>query len=145
MEMFVAFFDLKLSVLLFGITKQLSTTLQGREINVDDSFMAVKLYLQTLQRLRTVCEFGTFFKSVKAQASDLCEHPVLPRMRQPPRQVDDGASLHVFPSAEEYYKREYFEAIDIVKGELEWRFAQENFCLQDRQRNCCLTVLMLNL
>lgn len=127
MEKFQTFFGLKLSVLLFGITEQLSTTLQGREINVDDSFMAVKLCLQTMQRLRTNCEFGRFFENVKSQASDLCEHPVLPRIRRPPRRVDDGASPHVFPSVEEYYRREYFEAIDIIKGELERRFAQENF------------------
>ena len=50
-------------------------------------------------------------------------------MRRPPRLVDDGALLHVhvFPSVEEYYKREYFEEIDIIKGALERRFAQENF------------------
>ena len=61
MEKFQTFFGLKLSVLLFGITDQLSTILQGREINADDSFMAVKLCLQTLQRLRTDCEFGRLF------------------------------------------------------------------------------------
>ena len=96
MGKFATFFGLKISVLLFGITEQLSTTIQGREINVDDSFKAVKLCLQTLRRLRTDCEFGRFFKSVKAQASDLCEQPILPRMRRPPRRVDDGASPHVF-------------------------------------------------
>ena len=69
MEKFQTFFGLKLSVLLYGITEQLSTTLQGREINVDDSFMTVKLCLQTLQRLRTDSEFGRFFKSVISQAS----------------------------------------------------------------------------
>ena len=118
---------MKLSVLLFGITEQLSRTLQGREINVDDSFMAVKVCLQTLQRLRTDCEFERFFKGVEAPASDLCEQPVLPRVRRPPRRVDDGAPQHVFASVKEYYRREYFEAIDIIKGELEQRFEQENF------------------
>lgn len=34
---------------------------------------------------------------------------------------------HVFASVKEYYRREYFEAIDIIKGELEQRFEQENF------------------
>ena len=83
--------------------------------------------LTDIAKAQTDCEFGRFFKSVKSQASDLCEHSVLPRMRRPPRRVDDGASPHVFPSVEEYYRREYFEAIDIIKGELERRFAQENF------------------
>ena len=80
-----------------------------------------------MQRLRTNCEFVRFFENVKSQASDLCEHPVLLRTGQPPRQVDDDVSSHVLPSVEECYKREYFEAIDIAKGELEQRFAQETF------------------
>ena len=51
----------------------------------------------------------------------------MPRIRRPPRQIDDGAPQHVFASVEEYYKREYFEAIDIINGELERRFLQESF------------------
>ena len=62
----VPFFELKLSAFLFGITEHLPTTLQDKGINIDDSFMVVKLLLQTLQRLKTDCEIGRFFKSVKA-------------------------------------------------------------------------------
>lgn len=127
MEKFSTFFGMKISILLFSITEQLSCTLQGREINVDDSFMAVNACIQTLQRLRTDDEFEKFFKLVKTEASGLCEEPVLPRIRRPPRQIDDGAPQHVFASVEEYYKREYFEAIDIINGELERRFLQESF------------------
>ena len=127
MEKFSTFFGMKISILLFSITEQLSCTLQGREINVDDSFTAVNACIWTLQRLRTDDEFEKFFKLVKTEASGLCEEPVLPRIRRPPRQIDDGAPQHVFASVEEYYKREYFEAIDIINGELERRFLQESF------------------
>jgi len=51
----------------------------------------------------------------------------LPRIRRPPRRIDDGVPQHVFASVEKYYKREYFEAIDIIIGELERRFLQESF------------------
>ena len=34
----------------------------------------------------------------------------------------DDASQHIFSSVEEYYKKEHFEAIDIINGELERRF-----------------------
>ena len=60
MEKFSTFFGLKVSVLLFSITERLSCTLQGREINVDDSFMAVNACIQTLQRLQTDDEFEIF-------------------------------------------------------------------------------------
>ena len=65
MEKFSTFFGMKISILLFSITEQLSCTLQGREINVDDSFTAVNACIWTLQRLRTDDEFEKFFKLVK--------------------------------------------------------------------------------
>lgn len=77
MEKFSTFFGIKTSILLFSITEQLSCTLQSKEVNVDDSSMAVKACMRTLQRLRTDNEFEKFFKLVKTEASDLCEEPVL--------------------------------------------------------------------
>ena len=123
MEKFSTYFGVKVYILLFGITEQMSSTLQGGEINVDDSFLAVNACIRTLQRLQTDDEFEKFFKHVKTEASNVCEQPVLPRTRRSsPRRIDDGAPQHVFASVEEYYKRDYFEAIDIIKGELERRF-----------------------
>ena len=78
MEKFSTFFGLKVSMLQLSITQQLSCTLRGREINVDDSFMAVNASIWTMQRLRTDDEFEKFFKLVKTEAS---EEPVLPRIR----------------------------------------------------------------
>ena len=60
MEKFSTFFGLKVSILLFSITEQLSCALQGREINVDDSFMAVNICIWKLQRLWTDDEFERF-------------------------------------------------------------------------------------
>ena len=51
----------------------------------------------------------------------------MPRIRRPPRRIYDDTPQYVFSSVEEYYKREYFEAIDIINGELERRFLQESF------------------
>ena len=53
--------------------------------------------------------------------------PVLPRQRQIPRRLDEGSSEHVFSFVEAYFRKDYFEALDSVKGELEKRFRQENF------------------
>ena len=113
MEKFSTYFGVKVSIHLFGITEQLSSTLQGGEINVDDSFLAVNACIRTLQRLQTDDEFEKFFKHVKTEASNVCEQPVLQRIRRPPRRIDDGAPQHVFASVEEYYKKEYFEGIEI--------------------------------
>lgn len=67
---------------------------------------------------------------VKEEASGKCDEPVLPRQRWLPRQIDDGAAPeHQYSSVEELYQREYFQAIDSIKVELEDRFMQESFLL----------------
>ena len=59
----------------------------------------------------------------------MCDPPVLPRQRRLPRLVDDGTPQYVYNSIEEFYKKEYFQAIDNIIGVLENRFKQESFLL----------------
>ena len=71
-----------------------------------------------------------FFDSVKEEASRKCDEPVLPRHRRLPKRIDDGtAAEHRYSSVEEFYRKEYFQAIDNIKGDLENRFMQETFLL----------------
>lgn len=129
MDRFSTYFGLKFSTLLFSITEQMSIHLQGKDTKVQDGYMLVNQSIKALKRLRTDNSFDTFFESVKKEASGLCDPPVLPRQRQLPRRIDDGASQHVHVSIEDYYRREYYQAIDTVIGELESRFIQESFLL----------------
>ena len=48
-DKFSTYFRLKLSVFIFDIIEQLSTTLQGKNSNVEDCFMAVNLCIKTLE------------------------------------------------------------------------------------------------
>ena len=73
MEKFQTYFGLKLSVLIFSLTEQLSVTLQGVTTNVDDCYFAVKVTIRGLKKLRTDEMFKTFFKSVKEEAKDKCD------------------------------------------------------------------------
>ena len=66
---------------------------------------------------------------MKKEASSRCDSPVLPRQRQIPKRLDSGSSQHVFTSVEEYFRKDYYEAIDCIIGELERRFFQDNFIL----------------
>ena len=128
MDKFSTYFGLKLSILIFSMIEQLSINLQAKETNVDDCFLAVDLCIKSLERLRTDVKFKSFYDTVALKASEVsCDPPVLPRQRQVPRRLDDGAPQHSFSSVEEYYRKEYFEAIDTVKGDLHRRFQQENF------------------
>ena len=129
MDRFSTYFGLKLSILIFSITEQLSVTLQGINTTVNDSYYAVEVCIKALERNRTDEYFQSFFEKVKSEAANKCDPPVLPRRRQIPKRIDDGASPHVFSNVEDLYRKEYFQAIDCVKGELERRFHQDNFLL----------------
>ena len=86
--------------------------------------MAVDLCIKSLERIRTDVKFKAFYESVVMKASQLlCDPPVLPRQRRIPRRLDDGTPQH----STAYYRKEYFEAIDNVKGDLHRRFQQDNF------------------
>ena len=69
-------------------------------------------------------KFEVFYCSVKEECVNRCDLPILPRQRQLPRRINVGTAHHVFSSVEDYFRKEYFEAIDIVKGDLEKRSMQ---------------------
>ena len=127
MDKFSTYFGLKLCFLIFSMIEELSVTLQSINTTVNDCYYSVDLCIRALERTRTDENFRSFFHSVREEAANKCDPPVLPRRRQFPRRIDGGAPQHVFATAEDLYRKEYFEAIDCVKGELERRFCQENF------------------
>ena len=52
-------------------------------------------------------------------------HPVLPRYRQPLRRPGtEGAAGHAFSSPESYFRKEYFEVLDMLANELRCCFQQ---------------------
>lgn len=127
MDRFAMYFGLKLSILIFGMVEQLSITLQGKSVSVQDGFQAAEVCIRALNRLRSDEKFRVFYNKVKEDAADRCDPPVLPRQKQLPRRIDEGIAQHVFTAVEQYYRREYFQALDEVKGDLERRFQQKNF------------------
>ena len=48
----------------------------------------------------------------------------MPRQRRPPRRIDDGVAPHSFSDPKSFFRKHYFEALDIVIGELKRRFNQ---------------------
>ena len=49
---------------------------------------------------------------------------LLPRARRPPRRIDSDGEPHIFETPLEYYRKTYFEVIDVVVNELVRRFDQ---------------------
>ena len=79
MDKFQAFFGLKLSIMIFSITEQLSVTIQGVSTSVDDCFSAANVTLQDLTKYSNDEMFRKFLELAKEEAQDKCDPPVLPR------------------------------------------------------------------
>lgn len=126
MEKFSTFFSLKLSHLIFSGTEQLSLTHQYKDITIQEATMAAEVAVQYLIRQRTDAQFEYFYTSVVKEGEKLSLVPVLPRYRQPPRRPgDDGVAGHRFVTPEDYFRKEYFEVLDLLVNELKRRFQQK--------------------
>jgi len=125
MDKFSTYFGLKLSYRIFSATEQLSITLQGVNTTIQEAVQASKLALSFLQRQRSDDAFESFYSQVLAECKDFTSEPVLPRHRRAPRRLDSGSVRHTFDSTTAYFRKQYFEALDAVSGELKNRFQQE--------------------
>lgn len=119
-------FGLKLSHLIFSGTEQLSLTLQDKDTTVQEGTMATELAIQYLMRLRSDASFDQFYTKVVEDSEDLTSPPVLPRYRQPPRRPGtEGVIGHAFPNPESYFRKQYFEVLNLLTNELKSRFQQK--------------------
>ena len=127
MDKFSAFLGLKLSHLIFSGTEQLSLTLQGKDTKIQEGTMAAELAIQYLVRLQLDASFDQFYTKVVEDSKDLTSPPVLPRCRQPPRRPGtEGAVGHAFPNPESYFRKQYFEVLDLLTNELKRHFQQKS-------------------
>lgn len=77
----------------------------------------------------------SFYSLVIQEAHELTKEPVLPRQRQIPRRVDDGAPNHHFQSPEDFFRKQYYEVLDLLVSEITKRFNQPAFSvLQEMER-----------
>ena len=51
---------------------------------------------------------------------------VLPRYKRLPKRLDQGAKPHQFEAPKDYFHQQYFEACDLLLGELNDRFDQQS-------------------
>ena len=143
MDKFSTFFGLKLSHLIFSGTEQLSLTLQGKDTTIQEGTMAAELAIQYHVRLRSDALFYQLYTKVVEDFKDLTSPPVLPRCRQPPRRPGtEGAVGHAFPNPESYFRKQYFEVLDLLTNELKHRFQQKQglpvaAVIETLPYNCC--------
>ena len=93
---------------------------------LQDAQSAVTVTRAFIQRQRSDKEFDSFFKSVSEESTDLTERPQLPRQPRLPKKFG-GDTQHLFDGASQYFRKLYFEVLDIIDNELDRRFDQRDF------------------
>ena len=126
LQLFSTYFGLKLCMVIFAPTEQLSRTLQSKDTTVQEARDAALVTENFLRRQRTDTAFKDFYKGVVAASENLTDEPVLPRQRKLPRRIDDGASSHHPSTPSEMYRQKYFEVLDVVCDEINRRFDQKD-------------------
>ncbi|XP_028412593.1 zinc finger MYM-type protein 1-like [Dendronephthya gigantea] len=127
MEKFSTFFGLKLSFMVFSAMEEVSKTLQSVDLNAQEANSAAASALSFLKRHRSDDQFAAFYHSVVSEAKDQTDPPTLPKQRKMPKRFDDGSANHQFSTPEDYYRKQYFEVLDLLTAEIERRFDQNSF------------------
>ena len=131
MKSFNFFFGVSLGELLLRHSDNLSKTLQASSMSAAEEQKTADMTVRTLQSIRTDENFLLFWKSTSQKASKLgISESTLPRQRKRPRRYEDGASEGDVPeSVENFYKRIYYEALDLIICGIKQRFDQPGYKL----------------
>ncbi len=125
LESFSTLFGLRLGHLLFAAAEETSISLQAKDTTVQEAMSSVGVLKSFFQRQRNEEAYSALYDATEAIAADLeINPPELPRYRRQPRRLDDGSAPHRFTLPKEYFRQIYFEACDLLIGELDNRFDQ---------------------
>ena len=116
MKKFEFLFCLKLGFTLFSNCDNLSKSLQGVSVSANEGQELAKMTLKTLKSLRDDQHFQLLWNKVQMEAAKLdIDPPVLPRKRKIPNRFDYGKAPPEFTSSvETYYRKSYFESLDLI-------------------------------
>ena len=112
--------------MIFSGTEQLSLSLQGTNTAIQEAVVAANVAIQYLEILRVDDMFDQFYSKTVDKSKDLTAPPALPRFRRPLRKPGDNtASSHAFADPASYFRKQYFETLDLLVNELKRRFQQK--------------------
>lgn len=140
MTKFKFFYGLNLSQRLFSISDNLSKALQKEDMSALSGFNLAGLTIETFKDMRTDKCAKLFFDAVskKALSHSFIDEPKLPAKRKRPnyRSIVDHMQIDGYPAtgephhpetAEEYYRQQYFETLDLIISSVKDRFDQPVF------------------
>ena len=113
------------------MTDNLSKTLQKSTLSAANAQHIASLTVTTLSKMRTDAEFNAFLATVQSLCTTVgADQPCLPRKRKVPRRIDDGSGdSYSSETAEEHYRLQYFEAIDLAVESIKDRFDQPGYAV----------------
>ena len=128
LEKFSTLFGLELSHLLFSASEQVSLTLQTKNIALHDALFAVDAAKIFYKRTRSDETFDKFYeKLVSTARKHSIGEPELPQQRRRPVRYENSSSnTHVFTTPVSCYRKIFFEACNLLHGELEQRFSSQH-------------------
>ena len=130
MQNFEFYFGIVLAELFLKHGDNLSRTLQNPNLSAAEGQEVARLTVATLQSVRNERDFDLFWCKVlknNIEKLDVNEHS-LPRQRKVPRRFEIGESEPSFSSTpKQYYRRVYYEALDLVTNAITDRFNQPGF------------------
>ena len=121
------FFGLNLGQRLFFHTDNLSRTLQQTKMSALKGKRVACLTKDFLQKMRNDTSFRSFYDVVllKSKSYPSMSGPMLPRRTCAPRRIEIGTGGPTYPvTAQYYYRRMYFGAIDLMMNAIDQRFDQ---------------------
>ena len=124
------FFELNLGQWLFSHTVNLSRTLQQTKMSALSGKRVACLTKDVLQKMRNDTSFRSFYDVVllKSKSYPSMSGPMLPRRTRAPRRVEIGTGEPTYPvTTQDYYRRIYFEAIDLMMNAIDQRLDQPSF------------------
>ena len=130
MKTFEFFFGLVFGEMLLRHADNLSRTLQ-KPMSASEGRVIADMTKQTLQGMRSDENFGLFWEKVKIMINDIdVAEPLLPRKRKMPKRYEVGSAPSEFPACpKDYYRRIYFEGLDLIIQSIAERFEQPGYLL----------------
>lgn len=142
MERFDFFFGVELGRRILSMADNLSRSLQGKSISACEGQKLVSLTLASYQSIRSEDCFHLFWEYVEIRRSKAeVSSPTLPRQRKAPRRFEEGEGAPEYPStAKDYYRRIYFEGIDLITSAIRNRFDQKGFQILQKLETVLTTI-----
>ena len=109
------YLGLKMAVKLVAILEQLNSALQAKSANVSGMLEAVKIASTHVSAQRTDEVFHELFSAAEEKCEEYQLDPLeAPRTRVPPRRYTGEAAEYQPKNSEEYYRKQYFQLIDVI-------------------------------